>query len=132
MRSAAASVITLLLAGCLGVPPPGIHFPTYGSMNALPVGVLEGTLVEEDGCLLVEAGGSRWLVLWPGSARAVEADAGLVVRDGTNEAVVGEPIRLGGGEYGMDNYDFVVDLIDEEVPPACRESEQFWLGYPSD
>ncbi|MDQ3345445.1 MAG: hypothetical protein M3473_04005, partial [Chloroflexota bacterium] len=89
--------------------------------------VLEGTLVEENGCLLVEAGGSRWLVLWPGSARTVESDAGLVVRDGTNEAVVGEPIRLGGGEYGMNNYDFVVDLIDEEVPPACRESEQFWL-----
>ncbi len=60
------------------------------------------------------------------------SDAGLVLRDGTNEAVVGEPIRLGGGDYGMDNYDFVVDLIDEEVPPACRESEQFWLGYPSD
>jgi len=125
-------VITLLLAACSGTPAPSIYFPTYGSMNALPVGVLEGTLIEESGCLWVDADGSRWLVLWPSSARAVEADAGLVVRDGTNEEVVGEPMRLGGGEYGMNNYDFVVDLIAEEVPPACGESGQFWLEYPSD
>ena len=108
---------------------PGIYFPTYGSMDALPVGVLEGTLVEDDGCLWLESDGSRWLVLWPNGAQAVEANVGVVVREGTNEAVVGEPIRLGGGEYGIEKYAFVADLIGEEVPPVCRESGLFWLGY---
>ena len=71
----------------------------------------------------------RVLVLWPGGAQAVEADVGLVVRDGTNEAVVGEPVRMGGGEYSDEHYGFVVELIGEEIPPACREGGLYWLGY---
>ena len=119
----------LVVAGCASVAPPSLYFPTYGPMNGLPTAELAGTLIEENGCLWVESDGSRWLVLWPGSARAVEADIGVVVREGTNEAVVGEPVRMGGGEYSDEHYEFVVDLIGEEIPPACRTSGLYWLGH---
>jgi hypothetical protein len=91
--------------------------------------LLEGVLIEDDGCLWVEGEGVRWLVLWPVGTSAVVEDYRIIVRNGGNEAVVGTPVTGGGGEYGENQYRFVVSLIGEEVPTACRASGFYWLGY---
>lgn len=120
----------LLLAGCGSSAPPGIYLPTYGSMNAMPAGLLEGTLIEDDGCLWIEAGDDRWLVLWP-SGTSVANDGGqLVVQIGGETAVEGQRVSAGGGEYGPENYRFVVELIGEEVPTACRQAGRYFLAGP--
>lgn len=129
-RAVSAFIAFSLLAGCGSSAPPGIYLPTYGSMNAMPAALLEGTLVEEDGCLWIEAGDDRWLVLWPGGTSVANDGGQLVVQSGGAQAVVGTRVSAGGGEYGPGNYRFVVELIGEEVPSACQQTGLYWLAGP--
>lgn len=119
-----------LLAGCGSSAPPGIYLPTYGSMNGMPTALLEGTLIEEDGCLWIEAADDRWLVLWPSGTSVITDGGQLVVQSGAEPAVVGTRVSAGGGEYGPGNYRFVVELIGEEVPSACQQAGHYWLAGP--
>ena len=100
-------------------------------MDGGPTAPVDGTLVESDGCLWVDAAadGSRSLVLWPDNATLVEDDGRLVVRQAGNEAIVGQPMRATGGQYNHeDHYEFVIELIGEEIPEECQASH-FWLVY---
>lgn len=124
-----ATLMTLLLVACSSAIPAGLYVPTYGPLNAWPTALLEGTLLEEDGCLWIESRDIRWLVLWPGGSSVVEEGEQIVVRNGGERAVVGSDVSAGGGEYGPEHYDFVVGLIGEEVPAACRVAGLYWLGY---
>lgn len=129
MRRITAIAMTLVMTGCAAAALPGLYFPIYGPMNGFPSGELAGTLIEEDGCLWVESGPFRSLILWPRGARVVDDGGVRAIHDGGNVAIVGEPVRMGGGEYSNEHYAFVVDLIGEEVPPACREAGLYFLGY---
>ncbi len=121
-------VAASLLAGCGSSAPPGIYLPTYGSMNALPTGLLEGTLVEEDGCLWIEPDDTRRLVLWPGGTSVANDGDQLVLQSAGEQVIVGTQVSSGGGEYGPGNYRFVVELIGEEVPSACQQTGLYWLA----
>lgn len=124
-----AAAMTLLLVGCSAVIPSDVYLPTYGPLNGLPAALLEGTLIEDDGCLWIESERTRWLVLWPRGSAVVEDAGERVVRNGGQRAVIGTRVSAGGGEYGDGHYEFVVELIGEQISAPCREAGLYWLGY---
>jgi hypothetical protein len=71
--------------------------PTAESMAAL----MEGELVEVDGCLRITSEGYKdgFLILWPHDADIRVAEDRIEVLDGAGRATarVGQPLRLGGG-----------------------------------
>jgi hypothetical protein len=137
---AAAVLVALAGTACDSTMPANVFLPTYTLQSGgpgqsqppvtLPTGLLEGILVEEDGCLWVEADPFRSLVLWPTDSSAVIDDSDrVVVRNGGHEAIVGTAITAGGGEYTDEHYAFVVEILGEALPSACRASGLYWIGY---
>jgi hypothetical protein len=117
-----------------------VYLPTYRLQSSaapgetpppvsLPTALVEGTLVEDEGCIWVEADGSRWLVLWPNGSTAVVDGGQVVVRNDGHQAIVGTHVSGGGGEYRQEHYAFVVGLIGEPVPLPCQASGLYVLGY---
>ncbi len=106
------------------IGPDGLSFyfpqqrPTLAHMQAL----LEGTLVEVNGCLRVITpdypGG--FLVLWPYDFVPDVTGARVEILDGSGTAValVGEPVRMGGGAL--------------ESPAALQAYEEQIAGLPLD
>lgn len=113
------------------IPPSADpYLPTYPSMEALPAAQMGGRLVLEDGCLWLENPEYRALPLWPADSRVErEGDTLVVINSGGSRAEVGTDVIGGGGEYTAEHYDFVVELIGEEIPPACRGDGYYWLVY---
>ncbi len=128
MSRVSSLALCVVIAGCAPSAPAGIFLPTYEPMDTLPAALLQGTLIEEDGCLWIESDNSRWLVLWPDATYASVEDDQLVVYSGGDRAVVGARVSAGGGEYGAQDEAFVADLIGEAVPAACQQSGLYWLG----
>lgn len=108
-----------------------VFLPTYPPMDILPEAQIGGRLVLDDGCLWLEHQEGRTLALWPSDARLEEAGDTVVVvqHAGRARAEVGTDVIGGGGGYGPENYDFVVELIGEQVPPACRGEDHYALVY---
>jgi hypothetical protein len=74
--------------------------PTLPPSNVWPTALLLGRLAERDGCVLLRAGRTWVLLLWPdGYAAEQGGDSGLRVVDenGKLVAAVGDRVRLGGG-----------------------------------
>lgn len=94
----------------------------------MPAALVEGTLIEDDGCLWIEADRTRWLVLWPDGSYATVQDKQLVVYNGADRAVVGTRVSAGGGENGAQEGAFVADVIGEPIPTACQGTGLYWLG----
>ncbi|HSH20985.1 MAG TPA: hypothetical protein VK992_00005, partial [Candidatus Caenarcaniphilales bacterium] len=88
----------------------------------------EGTLVHDGGCVWIDSGTERWLMLWPRGSSARQEGAALVVHNGGHRAVVGTRVSAVGGEYKESHYDFVVELVGREISQACRATGQYWLG----
>lgn len=88
---------------------------------------LEGTLVEEDGCLYVDADSARYLpvfpagaVAWDGSTLTTTNPRDPATRD---EVVPGEEISLGGGgNEGMPEPGPTT-----VVPDACDLAERYFI-----
>lgn len=111
-------------------PLAEVYLPTYQPMEALPVAQLGGRLVLDNGCLWLEHAEGRALPLWPANSRVErEGDTLVVVNSAGARAEVGTDVLGGGGEYGPELYDFVVELIGQEIPPACRGDGYYWLVY---
>ncbi len=139
-----AAIVAVALAGGLlvvgGRPGPtpgltpspvaseGIFLPMYRPLDGYPAALLQGTLVHDGGCLWIESGSTRLLVLWPSDTSVVAQGGQLVVRNAGQQAIVGTAVSAGGGEYYPENYDFVVGLIGQQVPPQCRGSDLYWLA----
>lgn len=51
------------------------------------------------------------------------------VVNGNKRAVLGTHVSAVGGEYKQGHYDFVVELIGEDVPAPCQAAGQYWLGW---
>lgn len=123
--------LALSIAACAVEVPESIYFPTYADQGGGPEALIEGLLLEENGCLSIEneATGERSLVLWPEAARISEENGSMVVRQGGFRAEVGQPVAAGGGEYSeSEQGDFVRELIGEDIPPRCQ-SETYWLAH---
>lgn len=66
---------------------------------------------------------SRWLPIWP---PGFSLTGDVVMNGGAEVAKVGDPVKLGGGEYHESQYDFLRTLMPADVPTACRGGE-YWL-----
>ena len=111
-------------------PLAEVYLPTYRPMEGVPAAEIVGRLVLEGGCLWIEHEGGRALPLWPAGSRLErENDTLAVVNSGGARAEVGTVVAGGGGEYGPEHYEFVVGLIGEAIPPACRGDGYYWLVY---
>jgi hypothetical protein len=107
----------LSLAGCSGAPvEEGLFFPTWDPGGEVVAGEVEGTLIEDDRCLYVEANDQRTLVVWE-DGMGFE-DGRLLDPSGSPIARVGQMIHGGGGYYGR-NRSHIEDLSGESVPQRC-------------
>ena len=110
------------------LPTPTVPVPFAYWLPSEPGGdaaQLEGTLVEEDGCLYVDADSARYLpvfpagaVAWDGSTLTTTNPRDPATRD---EVVPGEEISLGGGGSGLDPGPTTV------VPDACDLAERYFI-----
>ena len=95
--------------------------------DGLPAGDLTATLDLRKGCLvLVTSDGTVNLALWLPSSRIQSADGALTVLDAGAPARLGDPVHVGGGQYGPEQREFVEGLIGTAVHPAC-DVDAFWL-----
>ena len=120
-------LVAAALGACLA-PDPVVYLPTYRPLDAMPAGLIEGVLVEADGCLWIETDGQRLLVLWPRDSTVTSTVDGLAVGAEGVTIPVGTPMRAGGGQYQQEHQAFVHDLIGEPVPEACRSTGLYWLA----
>jgi hypothetical protein len=99
-------------------------------MDTLPLGVLGGQLVEDDGCLWIVGDAGPALALWPsGSTIEREGDSLVVVNSDGARAVVGTNVTAAGGEYRPDQYDLVIQLLGGDVVERCRRDDLYLLVY---
>jgi hypothetical protein len=114
-------LLGLMLATACSGPPveEGLFFPTWDAEGAVPGGIVQGVLVEENRCLFVEANGQRTLVAWQ-AGLGFEDDA-LLDSAGDPIARVGETIHGGGGYYGDRSH--IEDLAGEPIPERCIPME---------
>jgi hypothetical protein len=110
-----------------------IYLPVQPPSEESMMALLEGTLVEVDGCLRIEDGhyADGWLVIWPSGSDIRVADDGIEVinAEGKPVARVGEQLGAGGGAIentrGMES-------IDEMIPgmpiEGCRGP--YWVAAP--
>ena len=76
--------------------PEGYAFPRHSIWGGGPAALFDGVLVEEDGCIMTEGGGT---VVWPpGSWLSVEGGE-PIVHVSWRAVRMGERVRMGGGEY---------------------------------
>lgn len=88
-----------LAGACAPEPvPSGFVFPTHGMTNGGPSMGLEGVLVEESGCLLVQGdSGRNYVIVWPDSMRlSVDGGEPVVVHGDAHVATVGDRVVVGG------------------------------------
>lgn len=114
---------------------PEIRLPTHRDLGGGPTALMFGRLVQENECLYVASyrSGERHLVIWPqGSSLDGQGSAAVVTVPGVGPvAAVGEPIQLGGGEYGPDQLEFLRTLLDNEIPEQCVGG-RYWLAVSAE
>ena len=123
--------LALALAACGPSPaspaggdarPSTAFLARHGPMNGGPAAIVMGTLVERDGCLLVDrpgGGPGTALALWPPDASAWVIDGVTTIVDGR-----GRPAVAVGGELSFrGGYDYPLDWAEAQagpIPERCR------------
>jgi hypothetical protein len=117
------------------ITPDGrvVYLPVQPPSEESMMALLEGTLLEVDGCLRVEDGhyDDGWLVIWPFGSDISVADDGIEVIDerGKPVARVGEQLGAGGGAIentrGMES---INDMIPGMPIAGCRGP--YWVAAP--
>ena len=135
-RVAPVAVLAVLLGGCAPSDiAPSLDAAdrlvaprhTLTGADGVPAGDLTATLDLRNGCLvLVTSDGNVNLALWPPSSRIQSVDGALTVLDAGAPAHLGDPVHVGGGQYGLEQGEFVEGLIGTAVDPAC-DVDGFWL-----
>jgi hypothetical protein len=93
-------------------------FPTWRADGAVPAGIVQGVLVETDGCVYISANGRRTLPVWEEGLGF--ADGTLLESDGEPIAQVGEVVHGGGGWYGgAGGRAHLEELAGERIPDRC-------------
>lgn len=130
----AALVCSLVASACVPMSPSAspratligdVRLPSHRELDAYPTGLIEGQLVLDGECVILEPSlsGIRYLPVWPpGATRTGDA----VIVDGVVVATVGSDVALGGGHYGGQHFAFLRTLMEDEVPDACRIGD-YWL-----
>ena len=127
-----------LLTACAPIPSAvepekteaGVYFPQLAPMEEMPLALMYGQLVNENGCLRVVAkeGGESYLVLWPAGAVVIAYGDTIAIQDASGEilAKVDQQIELVGGEYKQQ--DWVEELLQpgRGLPDECPGP--YWLA----
>jgi hypothetical protein len=132
MRLSVAALVLLVACGSGAEVEAGVFFPTWDPSGPVPAGIVQGVLVETDGCIYLRAHGQRTLPVWEeglGFANGV-----LLGSDGEPIAEVGEVVHGGGGGYeGAEGRAHLEDLAGEPVPERCvideGDPESFSMIY---
>jgi hypothetical protein len=112
----AAIIASGLISACTGSRvEEGLFFPTWRAEGAVPSGIVQGTLVEDDRCLHVETGNQRTLVAWEDGIGF--DDGTLLDASGSPIAQVGEVIHGRGGYFGSRGH--IEALSGESIPERC-------------
>ena len=114
---AAIVAASLTLVGCSGaLVEEGLFFPTWDPGAEVVAGEVEGTLIEDDRCLYVEANDQRTLVVWE-DGMGFE-DGTLLDGAGAPIGRVGQVIHDGGGYYGRNRH-HIEQVSGETIPERC-------------
>jgi hypothetical protein len=99
-----------------------LAFPRYGGQDAVPAALNEGSLVNRDGCLVLE-GDAMWVLLWPAEYGVVRDGDQLMVLDGGRPlAMVGTHVVVSGGELSETSQ--AIQMVDT-LPPGCQ-APPYW------
>lgn len=107
----------------------GVYLPQLAPMEEMPLALMYGQLVNEDGCLRLVAneGEESYLILWPAEVNVIATGGMLVIQDADGEVVarVDQQIGLVGGEYTQ--RDWVEGLLQpgSGLPEDCPGP--YWL-----
>lgn len=113
-----ATLVLLFACGSDAEVEAGVFFPTWSADGAVPTAIVQGDLVETDGCLYVDANGLLTLPIWEEGLGFT--DGTLLRPDGEPIADVGKVVHGGGGYYGgADGRTHVEDLAGERIPDRC-------------
>lgn len=113
---------------------PAVFFPTQArEANAYPDAGTSGTLIEDQGCVLLRQGdGNVVMVIWPhGWSVERAADGVLRILDDTGAPVaeVGENVELHGGSLGQYPQGpperFPEEVIGRRIPARCTADDYF-------
>jgi hypothetical protein len=116
LKRGAVVILFLATAACSGPPvEEGLFFPTWDAGGAVPSGIVQGVLAQEDRCLFVETNGQRTLVVWEGGLGF--EDQALLDSGGDPIARVGEMIHGGGGYFEVRRH--IENLAGERIPARC-------------
>jgi hypothetical protein len=100
-------------------------FPTVPRSEDYPAGDIQGSLVIEDSCLVLDTGRERYLLLWP-EGYEYAADSMEVIGDGGVVASLEDPVTLGGGERSLGA---ALSSVQGDIPRRCQVG-RYWLVSP--
>lgn len=118
LRAGAMVLVVLVCSTCTDRPETesGIFFPTWSAEGELPTGVVQGVLVERDGCLFLVSSGTETLIVW--DDEYAFADGSLLGPSGNPIVRIGETLHGGGGYYDRALY---------ERRSGCGATRRGWL-----
>lgn len=145
-RFAPMFAVAIAAAACQAVDPPirldAIFFPQpppHAGPSVVMAALGHGTLALKDGCLWLESGDARALIIWPSSFRLQIRGGHIAVLDATGSefAEVGRDVAIGGGAVtnegsAIDVNVWIESKIGRAIPPACRVG-RYWdaAGRPA-
>jgi hypothetical protein len=110
-------------------PSGDLYFPVHTSPD-LPMALAEGTLVLEDGCLLLKwPDGQEDLILWPAWVQPAGPPLSLSDSQSGEVADIDGPIKLGGGQFRLaQDAGHIRKLLSGGYPPERCAREHYWLA----
>lgn len=118
MRRSAVAFLLLVACESGAEAEAGVFFPTWSAEGAVPAAIVQGVLVETDGCVYIRANGQRTLPVWKEGLGF--ADGTLLGSDGEPIAEIGEVVHGGGDWYGgRGGRAHIEDLAGERIPDRC-------------
>jgi hypothetical protein len=122
-------VMVLLVSSTCAERPEteaGVFFPTWSADGTRPTGVVQGTLVERDGCLFLLSSGKETLIVW--DDEYAFAGGSLLGPSGDPIVRFGWTLHGGGGYYGRAHAE---DVSGTSIPDRCvpDQAEGFALIY---
>jgi len=121
VKPIASIVVAFFVVGCSRAPvEESLFFPTWSVEGPVPSGIVQGTLVQDDGCLYVQWHGQRAMVAWEDGMGFENG----TLRDASGSTIVGigEVIHGGGGYFGSRRH--IEELSGESIPERCVPDDE--------
>src|SRR5919107_1441313 len=108
--------VALGLAGCSLLPRAG-NLPSHKDLRDSAAALLEAKLIVKGECLFADGeSGGRWLPIWPAGFVLLN---GVLSDESGQVAVLGETVKLAGGEHHDSEFDHSQTMLLVPRPSAC-------------